>query len=63
VPTLFIALAVLAIIVGFEVFARRFPGGLVAVIGMTAANAFFHWGNHGVHVVGEVPSGLPLLNA
>jgi len=61
-PTLFIALAVLAIIVGFEFFARRFPGGLVAVIGMTAASAFFHWGKHGVHVVGDVPSGLPQLH-
>jgi high affinity sulfate transporter 1 len=59
--SLFIALAVLAIIVGFDFLAPRFPGGLVAVIGMTAASAFFHWGNRGIHVVGEVPSGLPHL--
>jgi MFS superfamily sulfate permease-like transporter len=61
-PTLFIALAVVAIIVAFEFLAPRFPGGLVAVIGLTAASAFFHWGEHGVHVVGEVPSGLPQLS-
>ena len=60
-PSLFIALAVLAIIVGFGFFAPRFPGGLVAVIGMTAASAFLHWGEHGVHVVGAVPRGLPQL--
>jgi high affinity sulfate transporter 1 len=60
-PSLFIALTVVAIIVGFEFFAPRFPGGLVAVIGMAAASAFLHWGEHGVHVVGAVPSGLPHL--
>jgi sulfate permease, SulP family len=60
-PTLFIALAVLAIIVGSEIFAPRFPGALLAVIGMTAASAYFHWGDYGIKIVGEVPSGLPRL--
>lgn len=59
--TLFIALAVLAIIVGSEALAPRFPGALLAVIGMTAASAYFHWGEHGVQIVGEVPGGLPHL--
>jgi high affinity sulfate transporter 1 len=59
--SLFIAVAVLAIIVGFERFAPRFPGALLAVIGLTAASAYFHWGARGVHVVGGVPSGLPHL--
>ena len=59
--TLGLALAVLVILVGFEVFAPHFPGALLAVIGMTAASAFFHWGEHGVGIVGEVPSGLPRL--
>ncbi len=59
--TLFIALAVLAIIVGSEMLAPRFPGALLAVIGMTAASAYFHWGEHGIKVVGEVPGGLPHL--
>lgn len=40
-PSLLVALAVLVIIVGFEFVAPRFPGGLVAVIGMTAVSAFF----------------------
>src|SRR5262249_51021848 len=39
----------------------RFPGALLAVIAMTAASAYFHWGDHGVRSVGEVPSGLPRL--
>ena len=60
-PSLFIALAVLAIIVLFEVVAPRFPGALLAVIGMTAASAYFHWAGRGVQVVGTVPGGLPHL--
>ena len=59
--SLFIALAVLAIIIGFEQFAPRFPGALLAVIGLTAASAFFHWGEKGIAIVGNVPSGLPHL--
>src|SRR6516225_8784869 len=60
-PSLFIALAVLAIIVLFEVVAPRFPGALLAVVGMTAASAYFHWAGRGVQVVGTVPGGLPHL--
>jgi high affinity sulfate transporter 1 len=60
-PGLFIALVVLATIIGFEFFYPKVPGGLVAVVGMTAASAFFHWGEHGIPVVGEVPNGLPHL--
>jgi sulfate permease, SulP family len=60
-PSLLIALAVLAIIVGFEIFAPRFPGALLAVIGMTLASAYFHWDHQGIRVVGAVPSGLPAL--
>jgi len=59
--TLFISLTVLGIIVIFEVLAPRFPGALLAVIAMVAASAYFHWGEHGVKSVGEVPSGLPRL--
>jgi SulP family sulfate permease len=58
-PDLYISLAVLVLIVGFEVFAPRFPGALLAVIGMIAASASFHWDGYGVRLVGAVPSGLP----
>jgi len=60
-PSVFIAVAVLAIIVFFELVAPRFPGALLAVVGMTSASAFLHWSNRGVPVVGAVPSGLPHL--
>ena len=56
-----IALCVLGTIVGFTRFAPRFPGALLAVVGMAAASATFHWGNHGITLVGDVPSGLPHL--
>jgi len=59
--TLLVGLAALAIIVGFEILAPRFPGALLAVIGMTASSAYFHWADRGIHVVGAVPSGLPKL--
>ena len=60
-PSLYIAMATLVIIVGFEIFAPRFPGALLAVIGLTTASAFLHWDTQGVRVVGAIPSGLPQL--
>jgi high affinity sulfate transporter 1 len=60
-PSLFISLAVLAVIVGFESWAPRFPGALLAVMGMIAASAAFHWGDRGIALVGAAPSGLPRL--
>ncbi len=56
-----IALGVVGMIVGCERFARRFPGALLAVVGMIAVSAMFHWGNHGIKLVGDVPNGLPTL--
>ena len=38
-----IAVAVLAIIIGFEWFEPRIPGALIAVVGLTAASAHFQW--------------------
>src|SRR5215469_10518630 len=59
VPNLLIALAVLAVIFACGKVAPRVPGGLLAVVGMIAASAALHWGQHGVKTVGSVPSGLP----
>src|SRR5215469_3027324 len=59
VPGFGIVLGVLAVIVGFEILAPRFPGALVAVVGAIVASALFHWGNRGIGLVGEVPGGLP----
>jgi high affinity sulfate transporter 1 len=58
--SLLIAFSVLAVILGCEFVAPRIPGALIAVIGMTAASAHYHWSNR-VAVVGAVPSGLPHL--
>ncbi len=54
-----ISLAVLGMIVLVDFFEPRFPGALLAVMGMIAASAAFHWGERGVPVVGAVPEGLP----
>jgi high affinity sulfate transporter 1 len=56
---LYISLAVLAVIVGMEILAPRFPGALLAVVGMIAASAWFHWDDRGIQIIGAVPSGLP----
>src|SRR5260370_5533630 len=49
-PRLFIALALFAIIVGFEFFAPLFPVGLFSVNGLMAASVFLHLGDYGVQV-------------
>jgi len=59
--SILIAVAVLAIVVGSERLAPRFPGALLAVMGMIAASAAFHWGDHGIALIGAVPGGLPRL--
>ena len=61
VPTVQIAVAVLAVIVVCERLAPRVPGALIAVVGVIAGSAYFHWERSGVAVVGAVPGGLPRL--
>ena len=60
-PHVLIAGAVLVVIVGCELFIPRFPGALLAVVGMIVASSALHWANKGIAVVGAVPSGLPRL--
>ena len=60
-PYLLISLVVLGFTIGCEVIAPHFPGALLAVVGMIIASAALHWSDHGIKVVGEVPSGLPRL--
>ena len=59
IASLLISSTVLAIIVGFEILAPRFPGSLLAVIGMTAASGYFHWHDNGIRTLGAVPGGVP----
>lgn len=56
-----IALSVLVIIVGLEKISKKVPGALIAAVGALVASWAFGFDKL-VHVVGTVPSGLPLLS-
>ena len=51
--------AALVVIVGLRRFVPRVPGTLVAVIGGTIATVVFGLAEHGVNLVGDLPSGFP----
>jgi len=53
-----IALTVLVIIIGSKKVSKKIPGALIAVIGAITASWALGLGEH-VHVLGQVPSGLP----
>jgi high affinity sulfate transporter 1 len=53
-----IALSVLVVIIGSKKLSRKIPGALIAVVGAITASWALGLGTH-VHVLGEVPSGLP----
>ena len=59
VPTLVVGLISLVIVVGLKEIAPVVPGSLVAVIFGIAAVTIFGLDDHGVDVVGPIPSGLP----
>jgi high affinity sulfate transporter 1 len=51
--------AVLAVLVVFERWIKKVPGGLVAVVGAIVASWAFDLQSHGISLLGPVPSGLP----
>jgi sulfate permease, SulP family len=55
---LVITLSVLVVIIGSKKLSKKIPGALIAVIGAITASWALGLGSH-VHVLGEVPSGLP----
>ena len=57
--TLAVSLAVLATLIVFERWIKAIPGGLVAVVGAIALSWIFDFKNHGVSILGPVPSGVP----
>ncbi len=57
--TLLVGLASLALILGLRAVAPKVPGALVLVVGGLLASSLFSLGDHGVALVGDVPSGLP----
>ena len=58
-PSLGVAAATLAVIVGAHALSKKAPGALIAVAGAIFAAWFFHLDQLGVKLLGSVPSGLP----
>jgi len=57
--TLIVGLGALVLLVGVERFAPRLPGGLLALVLGIAISGALALSEHGVAIVGTVPSGLP----
>jgi high affinity sulfate transporter 1 len=54
-----IAVAVIAVIVLGEHWARRVPWALIAVVGTMVLSYVFSFSEHGILTIGTIPSGLP----
>jgi sulfate permease, SulP family len=59
VPTLCLAVALVAMVLVLRRFAPRLPGGLFAVDGAIAASAAFDFSGRGIAVIQKVAGGLP----
>ncbi|MGW5228822.1 SulP family inorganic anion transporter [Nocardia niigatensis] len=59
-PTVCLAGGTLAVLLAAAWRTPRIPGPLVAVLGATAVVALFSLREHGIRVVGAIPSGLPV---
>jgi SulP family sulfate permease len=59
--TFIIGGAALALLFGVERFAPKLPGGLIALVLGIAVSSVLDLAQHGVAVVGSVPSGLPSI--
>ncbi|MFC7597749.1 SulP family inorganic anion transporter [Terrabacter sp. GCM10028922] len=61
-PTLWLALGVLVVLLGFQRLAPTWPGPLIGMLGATVAVSVLDLASTaGVKVVGDVPQGLPAL--
>lgn len=58
--TVVTGLAALAVLVAVGRWLPRIPGALVVLVGGIAASRILELHNHGVHIVGAIPSGLPM---
>lgn len=58
-PVLLVSGAVLVLVLALRLVAPKVPGPLVAVVGVTAASALWHFSAHGVPTIGAVAAGLP----
>jgi high affinity sulfate transporter 1 len=59
--TALVSVSVLAVLIVFGRWIRAIPGGLVAVVGAIVASWALDLQDHGVSILGPVPSGLPGL--
>jgi high affinity sulfate transporter 1 len=53
--------AILLIVVANRL-SRKIPGALIAVIGSIVISSALHFQQHGVHVLGSIPGGLPRIS-
>lgn len=60
-PTMAVAIGVIAIVQAFRRFAPRLPGALIAVVAAISASAACDFAGHGIDVIGPVSGGLPRL--
>src|SRR5512132_1560360 len=60
-PTALVSASVLAVLIIFERWIKAIPGGLVAVVGAIVASWALNLQDHGVSILGPVPSGLPSI--
>jgi MFS superfamily sulfate permease-like transporter len=61
VPTLCLAVAVVAMILVLHRLAPRLPGALFAVVGAITASAAFDFSGHGIAVIQRITGGLPSI--
>ncbi len=61
VPTLCLAMAVVALVLFLRRLAPRLPGALFAVVGAIAASAAFDFSGHGIAVIDRITGGLPAI--
>lgn len=58
-----VSLAVIVLVVGVKLVARKVPGALLAVVGAIVVGRLADLGHHGVTLLGQVPRGLPHFTA
>src|SRR4029077_18962149 len=60
-PTIYVSMAIVAVVLICRRFAPRLPGPLFAVVGAVAAGVAFDFSKHGIALIGPVAGGLPQI--
>ena len=58
-PTIAVGVGSLLALFAIERFWSRIPGALVVLFGAIILSSLFDFESHGIHIVGEIPGGLP----